>query len=111
MTGRALVIKTSGTPEIAEAIAEGIRANQPTAEEFAAMKAELEAAKLREAALAVRTVRDKDYFYCKVREAEYYYGDNPHHCKAAQFAMGLIGLICELVDGCYKYLSSWNREA
>lgn len=111
MTDLALVIKAGGTPEIAQAIVDGIKSNQPTESEYATIKAELNAMKQREAALGVRVIRDRDYYYCKAKEAEYYYGDNRPPCKPAAVVLGIVGLICETVNGVYKYLSAWNREA
>lgn len=108
---RALVIRTAGDPEMAQAMAAAIMPKQPTEQEYEAIKAELRKMKQREAALGVRVVRDRDYYYCKAKEAEYYYGDNPTPCKPAAIALGVIGLICEVVDRSYKYLSAWNREA
>lgn len=111
MTRRALVIKTGGNQEIAQAIVDGIATVQNGRNaELEAVRAELERMKQREAALGVREVRDRDYWHCKAQEAEYYYGDNPHHGKAAEIALGVIGLVCVAVNGCFKYLQAWNRE-
>lgn len=110
MTGRALVIRTIGDKEIAGAIVDALTPKQPTAEQLRVVQEELRAAKLDAAAMGVRTVRDRDYFHTKVREAEYYYGDNPTHGKPAQIALGIIGLVCEMTARCYRYLSAWNRS-
>lgn len=110
MTGRALVIRKMGTVEIADAIEAAITPRQPSATEIDVVKAELNRMKQREAQLGVRVVRDRDYYYGKTKEAEYYYGDNPTYSKPAAAIIGLIGLMCEIVHGCYKYLSAWNRE-
>ena len=64
----------------------------------------------REAALAVRQVRDRDYWYCKAKEAEYYYGDNPQYGRVASAALGIVGLVCETINRCFRYLQAWNRS-
>ena len=107
---RAIIIRTYGDPETANGLANAVVVNAPSSVEPETVKAELQAMKQREAALAVRQVRDRDYWYCKIKDAEWEYGDNPKHGKVSAAVLGAVGLVCETVNRCYRYLSAWNRN-
>ena len=107
---RAMVIRTAGNTDIANAITDGmVRADE--ARRMEVVMAKLARMKQREARMAVRRPREADYWRTKIEAAEFLYGgEKPAH-RAAQAVWGAIGLICYTVDAIYKRLSAWNREA
>ena len=106
---RAIVIKTAGDTDIANAIVTGM--TNGNANEIAALRAEIDAMRHREAALAVRVVRDRGYWREMLEDADDCYGYNPIHGGVYTAVWGIVGLVCETVRSWYDYFSTWNRAA
>ena len=84
---RAVVIKY-GDPDLSKAIADGMVRALADDESVARM--------------AVKEDRDRAYWRQMIEEAEYYYGDNPHHCAAARAVIGLYGLMVLKLDELFR---------
>lgn len=109
---RAMVIRTAGDSALAGAIADGMctaMTAQMSASEMAAVRAELDKLRQREAVLGVREPRDGRYWRRKLAYADMYYGGTEAPCRAAQVAWGLIGLVCLRVTEFYRRMAEINR--
>lgn len=92
---RAVVIKL-GDPDIADAITSGIVRPRRTSDA------------VRRVAMMRHTPQE---WATMAARAQYDYGQDPPTNAVTGAILGLIGAIVLAVDGWYKYLSAWNREA
>lgn len=108
MTGRAVVIKTAGNPEIAGAIVDGITQNVTplNADELAVVKAEY--AKL-QAAYGVMKPRDDRYWKDKINALDSKYVTQPDR-KLKEAITVAWAMVWTFIKDWFDYFQAWNRE-
>ena len=108
MTGRAVVIKTAGNPEIAGAIVDGITQNVTplNADELAVVKAEY--AKL-QAAYGVMKPRDDKYWKDKINALDTKYKPEPDG-KVKEAITIAWATVWAFIQDWFAYFQRWNRE-
>lgn len=105
---KAIVIRTTGDPEIAGAIVEGMtrRVIPLDTDELSAVKAELARYKDRH---ELRAYGDEKRF-SEARDAlARKYSSTPHG-RAYDAILGVWGLLWYSVGAVYEYMSAWNRR-
>lgn len=115
MTGRAVVIKTAGNPEIAGAIVDGISKNivPLSADELEVVRREYERLeaeyKMLQAEYGVMKPRDSKYWQAQIDKlnAE----DDSGNVKKLRNTLTLVwAIVWTMCDEWFHFLQDWNRE-